>query len=110
RLQEDAASLGDAVDTDIEPIRLLEHGVEAARPLRARDLDPVLRAVREALVRVGQLVQVAGREADRAEEVARRGHAAANLSRAVREKPSVISPARIRSSISGSSTSASESV
>ena len=59
---------------DVEPRRLLEHCLEAARALGARDLDPVLRAVGEALRRVGQLVQVARRQVDRAEEVARLAH------------------------------------
>ena len=59
RLHEDARSLRDAVHAHVEPLRLLEHGLEAARPLRRRDLDAVLRTVREALRRVGQVVQVA---------------------------------------------------
>ena len=37
--QEDAAALRDAVDAHVEPLGLLEHGLEAARPLGARDLD-----------------------------------------------------------------------
>ena len=57
--QEDAAPLRDAVHRHVEPLGLLEHRLEAARALGARDLDPVLRAVGEAPGRVGQLVQVA---------------------------------------------------
>jgi hypothetical protein len=50
-LQEDAAPLRDAVDPHVEPLRLLEHRVEAAWPLGARDLDPIVRPVGKALVR-----------------------------------------------------------
>ena len=46
-LQEHARALRDAVDAHVEALRLLEHGGEAARPLRRRDLDAVLRAVGE---------------------------------------------------------------
>jgi hypothetical protein len=68
------APLRDAMDQDVEALGLLDHRLEAARPLRARDLDAVLGAVREALLRVRQRVEVAGRQADRFEECARRLH------------------------------------
>src|SRR5579864_8375289 len=63
----------------VEPFGLVAHGVEGARSLGGRNLDAVLRAVGEALLRVGGVVQVSAREADRAEEVARplQGHASA---------------------------------
>ena len=73
-LEKDAAPLRDAVHPDVEPLGLLEHGLEAARPLGARDLDPVLRAVGKALRRIGQVVQVARRQPDRAQEVAGLAH------------------------------------
>jgi hypothetical protein len=74
-VHEDTASLRDAVHADVEPGGFLEHGVEAARPLGARDLDAVLRAVGEPLGRVGQRAQIARRQADRREEVTGRAHA-----------------------------------
>jgi hypothetical protein len=61
RQQEDAAALRDAVDGDLKRVRLLEHGLEAARPLRARDLDTVLGSVGKALLRGGQGREVPGR-------------------------------------------------
>ena len=74
-LEEHAASLRDAMHGHVEPFRLLENRLEAARPLRARDLHAVLRPVGEALLRVGELVEVAARQSDRAQEVARLVHA-----------------------------------
>src|ERR1700747_2614840 len=67
------------MDANVEPVGLVEHGLERARPLGARDLDAVLRAVGEALPGGGEVVQVSTGEADRPEEVARplHGHASA---------------------------------
>ena len=53
----------------------LEQGFEAAWPLAARDLDAVARAVGEALGRVRQRMQVAGRQVERFEEAAAGAHA-----------------------------------
>src|SRR6266536_2081404 len=64
---------------DVEPRRLFEHRLEASRPFDARDLDPVLRAVREAQLRVGKLVQVAGRKSDRREKRASFAHQRTSL-------------------------------
>src|SRR4051812_9487459 len=73
-LHEDAGALGHALDADVEALRLREHGLETARPLGRRDLDPVLRAVGEPLRGLRQLVQVATREADAGEEAPNRVH------------------------------------
>jgi hypothetical protein len=48
------------VHGNVASFRLVEEGVEAARPLDARDLDPVVRAVGEALLGGRELVQVGG--------------------------------------------------
>src|SRR4030081_2651368 len=56
------------MDAHIEPIGFLEDRLQAARALGRRDLDSVLRAVRESFLRVRQVVQVALGQAGRAEE------------------------------------------
>ena len=73
---EDAGALRGAVHAHVEALGRLEQRLEAARPLAARDLDAVARAVGEALRRLGQLVQVAGRQAERLEEGSAGAHAA----------------------------------
>src|SRR5207249_10102029 len=57
RVQEDARPLREAMDEHAEAFRLLERGLDAAWTFHARDLDPVLRAVREALRRGRQLAE-----------------------------------------------------
>ena len=72
--QEHAGPLRNAVHADVEPLGLLEHGLEAPRPFRARDLHPVLRSVGEPLVGGRVLVQVGRREPGCLEELPRRRH------------------------------------
>ena len=62
------------MDTDVEPFRLVEYGLERAWAFGARNLDAILRAVRKALVRGRQLVQIPAGQADRLEELARALH------------------------------------
>src|SRR2546422_684781 len=93
-LEEDATALRDPVHTHVEPLRLLQHGVEARRPFHARDLDAVLRAVRKPLLRVRQIVQVAAGKPDRLQEGAGVVHAAHPVSSTSLPK---WSPAFIRS-------------
>src|SRR5581483_10257090 len=82
------------VHAHAEPLCLLEHRLEAAGAFRARYLDPVLRAVREALRGVGERVQVTGRQAERPEELARRRHHASLVRRLSHSPGSASSPAR----------------
>ena len=63
----------------VEPLGLLEHRLEAAWPFDARDLDTILRAVREPLRRVREVVQVAPRQADRLQERPRLVHGARSV-------------------------------
>jgi hypothetical protein len=53
REEHDPRPLRDAVDPDFPPVRLLYDRLQNPRSLDARDLHPVLRAVRETLPRVG---------------------------------------------------------
>jgi hypothetical protein len=62
------------MDADIEPLPLVEHGLEGAGAFGARYLEPVLRTIWKTLSRRGQLVQVTTWKADRAKEVARSLH------------------------------------
>ena len=73
-LHEDAGALRHAMDANVEPLRLCEHRLETARALGGRDLDPVLRAVRKPLRRVGQLVQIPARKPGVGEKAANRVH------------------------------------
>ena len=66
--QHDARALRHAMDRHGARARLLEHRGEHARALDARDLDAVVRAVREAMWRRRQIVRVAGRQVERGQQ------------------------------------------
>src|SRR5438034_543534 len=55
---------------DVETRHLVEHRLERPRAFGARDLDPILRPVGEPLLGSRQAVEVAGGQADRAQELA----------------------------------------
>jgi hypothetical protein len=62
REEHDPRPLRDAVDLDFSSVGLLDNSLEHPRSFDAGDLDPVLRPVRETLLRVGQIVEVASRQ------------------------------------------------
>ena len=63
--QPDAAALADAVHGHVQVTRGVEDDSHGGRPLDRWDLDADLRAVREPLGRLRQVVRVAGRQAER---------------------------------------------
>ena len=66
--EEATAALRDALDRDLAPRRLVQDRLQASRPLGARDLEAVVRAVREAVRRIGEGGEVSGWETHRREE------------------------------------------
>ncbi len=58
------------MDDDVEPLGVFEHRGEAARPLRRGDLHAIEGAVREPLLRVRQVQEVAAGQPDGGKEVA----------------------------------------
>ena len=70
------------MDSNLEPVGLFEHRLQTARSFRARNLDPILGAVREPLSRVREIVKAAPRQSDLHKRVAN-VHRAANSTPAV---------------------------
>src|SRR2546426_5192201 len=67
--QQDAAALAYAVDGHLVLLRGLEHGAEHARSFDAGDLEPVLPAVRKALLRGLERVVILSGKFELAEEL-----------------------------------------
>ena len=72
------------MDSHVQPLGLLEHSHETARPFGGWDLDPVLRPIGKALLGARQVVEVVARKILFDQEVANarqrvRGHFASGL-------------------------------